>query len=191
MTQINIKTKTIGEHTRIWGGVHILDGAVIGDRCNIGEGCYIEGDVTIGNDVVIKNNICLWDGARIHNKVFIAPGVVITNDPCPRSKAVVPEFVPTETILHEGCSICANAVVIAGVTIGMYAMVGAGAVVTHDVAPYTLVYGNPAALVSYICICGSRIEFADGQAECGCGRLYLKYNIRGRQPVVICHKDIE
>ena len=150
-----VKTQNIGQGTKIWQFVIILEGAKIGENCNICAYCFIENDVIIGNNVTIKNGVQIWNGVKIENKVFIGPNVTFTNDLLPRSQNS--NFVPVKTIIREGASIGANATIICGITIGRYAMVGAGSVVTKDVPDYGLVYGNPAILKGFVCICGNKL----------------------------------
>lgn len=165
-----VESPRVGRGTRIWAFSHVLEGAVIGDDCNIGEGCFIENDVVIGNSVVVKNNISIWDGITIGNNVFLGPNVVLTNDLFPRAKR---PSTPRRIVIKEGASIGANATIICGITIGEYAMIGAGSVVTKDVPSYSLVYGNPARFISWICACTNKLSF-DEETECVCGRRYRK-----------------
>ena len=165
-----VETDEIGEGTRIWAFAHILKGAKIGKNCNICDHTFIEGDVIIGNNVTIKSGVYLWSGVRIENNVFIGPNATFTNDIRPRSKVYPDEFV--KTYIKEGASIGANATIICGVTIGRWAMVGAGSVVTKDVPDYALVYGVPARIVGYICECARDLEFEESIAECKCGKVY-------------------
>jgi len=134
----------LGDGTRVWAFVHILPGAVIGGECNICDHVFIEGDVVIGDRVTIKCGVQVWDGLRIENDVFIGPNATFTNDPFPRSKQ---QFDLRFTNVKAGATIGANATILPGITIGEKAMVGAGAVVTKDVPPNTLVLGNPARVV--------------------------------------------
>lgn len=138
----------IGEGTRIWQFVVILEGASIGKNCNVCAHILIEGDVVIGDNVTIKSGVQVWDGARIEDNVFIGPNATFTNDTYPRSKEYPPEFSGI-TIKHHA-SIGANATLLPGITIGEYAMVGAGAVVTENVPTKAIVVGNPAKIIRYI-----------------------------------------
>ncbi len=140
----DIQSDKIGNGTTVWQFVVILPGAEIGENCNICSHCLIENDVWIGNDVTIKSGVQVWDGLFLDNKVFVGPNVTFTNDLFPRSKQYPGEFAKTR--LLEGASIGANATILAGITIGKYAMIGAGSVVTKDVPDYTVWYGNPAKM---------------------------------------------
>lgn len=141
----DVQNAEIGEETRVWQFVVILNGAKIGKHCNICAGALIEGDVIIGDNVTIKSGVYLWDGTRIEDNVFIGPNATFTNDKYPRSKCYPPQFSGIK--VNKGASIGANATILPGVTIGEYAMVGAGAVVTKDVPPRTIVVGNPAKVI--------------------------------------------
>jgi len=152
----DVQSKHIGEGTSIWQYCVILAGAVIGKNCNINALTLIENDVVIGDNVTIKSGVQVWDGLRIGDDVFIGPNVTFTNDFLPRSKVRPTEFLKTHVDNH--ASIGANATIVGGVTIGKYAMVGAGSVVTKDVPAYALVYGNPAKLNGYVCECGSKLS---------------------------------
>lgn len=159
----------IGDGTRVWQWSHILDGAQIGFNCNVGEGVYIESGVVIGNNVKIKNNVALYSGVKCDDDVFLGPNCVFTNVINPRSFVERKEEFK-DTIIKKGATIGANATVICGNEIGEYAMVGAGAVVTKDVKPYTLVIGNPAVFNSYICRCGCKLN--DSYECTGCATKY-------------------
>lgn len=135
----------IGRETRIWAFVHILPGARIGDGCNICDHVFIENDVIVGNRVTIKCGVQLWDGVHVEDDVFIGPNATFTNDLFPRSKQYPEKFLQTQ--IKRGASIGANATVLAGVEIGEFAMVGAGAVVTRDVPAHAVVVGNPARAI--------------------------------------------
>ncbi|MDP2244994.1 acyltransferase [Pseudomonas sp.] len=138
----------IGEGTRIWQFVVILEGAIIGKNGNICAHTLIEGDVIIGDNVTIKSGVQVWDGARIQDNVFIGPNATFTNDTYPRSKEYPTEF--SGIIIKHHASIGANATLLPGITIGEYAMVGAGAVVTEDVPAKAIVVGNPAKIIRYV-----------------------------------------
>jgi len=165
-----VESAHIGNGTKIWAFVHVLENAKIGEDCNIGEHCFIENDVEVGDEVVVKNGVYLWDGVRISNRVFIGPHVVFTNDYLPRAKIYLEN--PVETYVLEGASIGANATILCGITIGSYAMIGAGAVVTRSVPDYTLVYGNPASNGGYVCECGKILNFEHEISNCECGKKY-------------------
>lgn len=142
------ESKQIGKDTKIWNFSHVLSGALIGADCNICENVFIENDVRIGDRVTIKNGVQIWDGIQIHNDVFIGPNVTFTNDRHPKSKNK--NFQLEQTVVKKGASIGANATILPGIVVGEYSLIGAGAVVTKDVAPYTVVIGNPAQFVRHI-----------------------------------------
>jgi len=144
----DVATCQIGEGTRVWQFVVILEGASIGKNCNICAQTLVEGDVIIGDNVTIKSGVQIWDGTRIENNVFIGPNTTFTNDPFPRSKEYPQEF--SGITIQQYSSIGANATLLPGITIGKYAMVGAGAVVTKDVPSRAVVVGNPAKIIRYI-----------------------------------------
>ena len=137
----------IGKGTKIWQFVVILKGATIGRDCNICAQTLIEGYVVVGDRVTVKSGVQLWDGTRIEDDVFIGPNATFTNDRMPRSKVYPDAF--TGITVKEGASIGANATLLAGIIIGPYAMVGAGAVVTRDVPERAVVVGNPAKIIRY------------------------------------------
>jgi len=142
-----VDTASIGEHTRIWAFVHILDNVNIGKNCNICDHCYIEQHVNIGNNVTIKSGIYIWEGVTIEDDVFLGPNVVFTNDLRPRSRQYIP---PQSTLIKKGASIGANSTILAGVTLGEFAMTGIGSVVTRNVPAHALVYGNPARIHGWV-----------------------------------------
>src|SRR5258708_14734454 len=146
--QALVATEQIGRNTRVWAFAHILPGAIVGEDCNLCDHTSIENDVVIGNRVTIKCGVQLWDGITLEDDVFIGPNVTFTNDPFPRSKITPQVF--SRTLIRKGASIGANATILPDVTIGQYAMIGAGTVVTKDVPPFAIVVGNPAVIIGYI-----------------------------------------
>ncbi|MBO1895830.1 N-acetyltransferase [Shewanella sp. BF02_Schw] len=144
----DVQSSTIGEGTRIWQFSVVLENARIGTDCNICSHSLIENDVLIGNNVTVKSGVYIWDGTTIEDNVFIGPCVAFTNDKIPRSKVYPDEF--PKLLIKENASIGANATLLPGITIGKFAMVGAGAVVTKDVPDYAVVVGNPAKILRYL-----------------------------------------
>ena len=140
------ETSNVGIGTRIWAFVHILPGAVIGKNCNICDFVFIENQVVIGDNTTIKSGVQIWDGVTIEDNVFIGPNVTFTNDKYPSSKNE--NYTLLKTLIARGASIGANATILPGITVGEKAVVGAGSVVTRDVASGTTVIGNPARKIS-------------------------------------------
>jgi len=161
----DVQSSKIGKGTKIWQFCVVLAGAKIGENCNICMNVFIENDVVIGNDVTIKCGVQLWDGLRVEDNVFIGPNVTFTNDLIPRSGQYPDSFL--KTTLKCGASIGANSVVIAGHTVGEHAFVGAGSVVTKDIPPHTVWYGNPAKQKGYITKSGILLnnEFCDNTGK--------------------------
>lgn len=144
----DVQSSKIGQQTRIWQFVVVLPQATVGNYCNINAYVFIENDVIIGDDVTIKSGVQIWDGITIQDKVFIGPNVTFTNDLVPRSKKYPESFL--HTIIQEGASVGANSTIIGGVTIGQYSLIGAGSVITKNIPPFTLWYGNPAKHRGYV-----------------------------------------
>jgi UDP-2-acetamido-3-amino-2,3-dideoxy-glucuronate N-acetyltransferase len=138
----------IGINTTVWQFCVILEKAEIGNDCNICSHVFIENDVKIGNKVTVKASVQLWDGITIEDEVFIGPNATFTNDLFPRSKQYPTSY--EKTLIKKGASIGANATIVAGIVIGEYSLIGAGSVVTKDVAPFSVFYGNPAKQHGYI-----------------------------------------
>lgn len=152
-----IESTQIGEGTRVWHFTHIRESAEVGKGCNIGEGVYIDKNVRIGNNVKIQNHALIYQGVIIEDDVFIAPSVVFTNDRYPRAYIWDEKTIP-KTIIKKGASIGANSTILCGITIGESAMVGAGSVVTKDIPPFTLVYGNPACMKGLVGLNGRKVS---------------------------------
>jgi acetyltransferase-like isoleucine patch superfamily enzyme len=151
----DVQTKNIGPETIVWQYSIILPEARIGNHCNINAFCFIENDVVIGNNVTVKCGVSIWDGITIEDDVHIGPNVAFTNDLYPRSKH---NFEISKTILRHGASVGANATIIAGITIGAFALIGAGSVVTKNIPNNTLWMGNPARQTAYVCDCGQKLD---------------------------------
>lgn len=157
---------TIGEGTKIWHFSHVMTGCIIGDHCNLGQNVVISPGVVLGKNVKIQNNVSVYTGVVCEDDVFLGPSMVFTNVINPRS-AVVRKNEYQQTIVKQGASVGANATVICGNTIGEYALIGAGAVITKPVLPYALVVGNPARQIGWVSEYGHRLEFnAEGKAFC-------------------------
>lgn len=146
----------IGDNTNVWAFSNIQAGAIIGADCNLCDGCFVENGAVIGSRVTIKHHVSVFDGVTIEDDVFIGSNIAFINDRVPRSKRHDVEW--EKTLIKTGASIGTNAVVLGGVTVGQYAFVGAGSVVTKDVPDYGVVYGNPAKLQGYITKDGKRVE---------------------------------
>ena len=166
----------VGRGTKIWHFSHIMPGAEIGENCTIGQNVFVAKNVKIGNNVKIQNNVSVYEGVILEDYVFCGPSCVFTNVKTPRSafpRNRSEDYIPT--IVKKGATIGANATVVCGVTIGEWAFVAAGAVVTKDVPPYALVAGVPARPMGWACRCGVRLDFKDDEAVCkACGRRYRK-----------------
>lgn len=166
----------IGDGTKIWHFCHIMTGASIGERCNIGQNVVVSSGVVIGNNVKIQNNVSLYTGVILEDDVFCGPSIVFTNVVNPRSH-VVRRHEYQHTLVRRGASLGANSTILCGHTIGQFAFIGAGAVVTRDVPDFALVVGNPGRVVGWMCSCG--VKLASGanppsRALCAaCGSVYL------------------
>jgi UDP-2-acetamido-3-amino-2,3-dideoxy-glucuronate N-acetyltransferase len=155
----------IGDDTRIWQWVHVMAGARIGARTSIGQGCFI-GNVTIGEGCRIQNNVSVYDGVTLGDDVFLGPSCVFTNVKNPRAHVSrKTKYAPT--VVGRGATIGANATILCGVTIGDYAMIGAGSVITRDVPAHGLMVGAPATRVGYACRCGETLGDDLVCARCG------------------------
>lgn len=159
----DVQSSRIGDRTKIWQYVIVLENAVIGEDCNICSHCLIENDVKIGNRVTVKCGVQIWDGLSIEDDVFIGPNVTFTNDLFPRSKQYPEKF--SQTVIQKGASIGANATILAGNTIGRNAMIGAGAVVTKNVPPNAIVVGNPARITGYVSTTHAQKKYSEISIE--------------------------
>jgi UDP-2-acetamido-3-amino-2,3-dideoxy-glucuronate N-acetyltransferase len=165
----------IGDGTKIWHFCHVMAGARIGARCSLGQNVFVAGQVVMGEGCKIQNNVSLYDGVELEAEVFIGPSAVFTNVLTPRA-FVSRKHEYRKTLVGRGATIGANATIVCGVSIGEYAFVAAGAVVTHDVPPGALVMGVPARHVGWVCRCGVRLQAAaDGNLVCpACGTEYAR-----------------
>jgi UDP-2-acetamido-3-amino-2,3-dideoxy-glucuronate N-acetyltransferase len=176
---------SIGPGTKIWHFSHIMKNSRIGAGCNIGQNVVVSPDVEIGNNVKIQNNVSVYTGCVLEDDVFCGPSMVFTNVINPRSHVVRKDEYKT-TLVRRGSSLGANCTVVCGITIGRYAFVGAGSVVTRDVPDYALVYGSPARIRGWMCACGIGLDFGgsngEGRAKCtACGAEYMKKDLEVRR----------
>ncbi len=162
---------TIGARTRVWHFVHVMGGAVIGDDCSLGQNVFVSSGTRIGNNVKIQNNVSVYEGVTLEDDVFCGPSMVFTNVVNPRSH-VSRKSEYRKTLVRRGASIGANATILCGTTLGEYAFVGAGAVVTEDVPDYGLVVGVPARRIGWMCACGIRLPAGPAPTCPECGRTY-------------------
>lgn len=168
----------IGAGTKIWHFCHVMKNSRIGERCNIGQNVVLSPDVVIGNNVKIQNNVSVYTGVILEDDVFCGPSMVFTNVINPRSHVVRRDEYRT-TLVKRGASFGANSTIVCGITVGRYAFIGAGAVVTRDVPDYALMVGNPARVRGWMCACGIKLNFQEGgeeqHAQCAaCGSRYLR-----------------
>ena len=165
-----VETDRIGDGTRIWAFAHVMQNVSIGRKCNIGDHVFIESNVTIGDGVTVKNGVSIWEHVHLADNVFVGPNVTLTNDRFPRNPHT--SYRAEEIWIEEGVTIGANATILCGIRLGRHSFVGAGAVVTHNVLPHALVYGNPAVPRGWVCFCGRPLDAGDnGSAGCRvCGK---------------------
>ena len=147
---------SIGSGSKVWHFVHIMEDAKIGKECVLADYVYVGRGVNIGNNVKIENRATVYEGVTIEDNVFVGPHVTFTNDPYPRSFNT--DWKILQTLVQEGSSIGARTVIVCGTTIGEYALVGAGSVVTKNIPPHALAYGNPARIRGFVCRCGRKLE---------------------------------
>lgn len=162
---------SIGQGTKIWHFSHLMSNCLIGDNCNIGQNVVISPNVILGDNVKIQNNVSVYTGVICEDDVFLGPSCVFTNVINPRSH-VSRKDEYKKTLIKKGASIGANATIVCGITIGTYAFVGAGSVVTKNVKNYSLVYGTPAMHHGWICQCGEKLKLINNLCKCHCGLEY-------------------
>ncbi len=164
----------IGKGTKIWHFTHVMSGARIGENCSIGQNVFIGSGAVLGNNIKVQNNVSIYDGVILEDGVFCGPSMVFTNVFNPRSFiSRKQEF--RKTLVRTGATIGANVTIVCGNTIGQYAFIGAGSVVTKDVLDYALIYGNPGKVKGWVCQCAEEISFRSGKAVCkACGKKYKK-----------------
>ncbi len=164
------KGVSIGSGTKVWHFCHIQQGAVLGKNCTLGQNVNISSNVKIGNGVKIQNNVSVYEGVELEDYVFCGPSMVFTNDLTPRSKYPKEREAYQKTLVQYGATIGANATIVSGVTIGRWALVAAGAVVTSSILDYALVAGVPAKQIGWVCECGKPLQ---GKFKCTvCNRYY-------------------
>jgi UDP-2-acetamido-3-amino-2,3-dideoxy-glucuronate N-acetyltransferase len=173
----------LGDGCRVWHWVHISGGARIGAGCSFGQNVYVGNDVAIGDNVKIQNNVSVYEGVILEDDVFCGPSMVFTNVVNPRSHVSRKNEYQT-TLVKRGATIGANATIVCGVTLGEYAFIGAGAVVTHDVLPYALMIGVPARRLGWMCQCGERLPDTGVGTCTGCGTTYERQG-GGIRPVTL------
>ena len=183
----------IGAGTKVWHFCHVMSGAEIGESCSLGQNVFVGGRAKVGNNVRIQNNVSVYDKVTIEDDVFCGPSMVFTNVINPRAtvRRGIDEYLPT--LVKRGASIGANATVICGHTIGRFAFVGAGSVVTKDVPDYALVYGNATKVAGWVCECGEKLEFVsedmrDENGIAGCRKCGKQYEKRG---LIVTRKEID
>jgi UDP-2-acetamido-3-amino-2,3-dideoxy-glucuronate N-acetyltransferase len=176
----------IGDGTHIWHYSHVMKNSVLGKNCNLGQNVHVASNVKIGNNVKIQNNVSLYTGVELEDDVFCGPSMVFTNVLTPRSH-VNRRNEYQRTLVKRGASLGANSTIVCGTTIGEYAFVGAGAVVTKDVMPHALVVGCPARRIGWVCQCGVTLHFSDGEAQCKeCSRVY---QLNGQEVALVSSGD--
>lgn len=171
----------IGEGTQVWLFCQIREGVQIGRDCLIGKNVYVDPDVVVGDRCKLMNNVSVYSGVTLEDAVFCGPHVCFTNDKVPRAvnpdmSAKKPEdWKLSKTLVKTGAALGANATIVCGITIGKWAMVGSGAVVTHNVPDHALVLGNPARIAGWVCSCGLKVQIdeSEGLGTCTCGRTLL------------------
>jgi acetyltransferase-like isoleucine patch superfamily enzyme len=189
-----VETTQIGEGTRIWAYTHVMRDVSIGTDCNVGDHCFIESGATIGNRVTIKNGNMVWEGVHLEDGVFVGPLVVFTNDLYPRSPRlpqVRERYAGRDwlkpTVIRQGATLGAGAVILAGISVGEFCMVGAGSIVNRSLPPYALVVGSPARRRGWVCQCGHPLVFSKDAAACAqCGLEFIQTDgLVGPRPALV------
>lgn len=163
----------IGKATRIWAFTNIQNGAAIGAHCNICDGCFVEKGAVIGDHVTVKHHVAVFDGVTLEDDVFVGSNVAFINDRHPRSHRQ-DDWTLEKTTVKKSTSLGSNSVILCGLTVGAYAVVGAGAVVTRDVPPHAIITGNPGVITGHACRCGLRLN---DNLKCSCGAQYTKEDL--------------
>ena len=158
----------IGKNTRIWAFTNVQVGAVIGEDCNVCDGCFVEKGAKVGNHVTIKHGVAVFDGVTLEDDVFCGSNVAFINDRYPRSNRSSP-WKLERIMIKKGAAIGSNVTILCGITVGEYSVIGAGSVVTQNVAAQTIVFGNPAEFKGYVCRCGQKLP---KNFHCACGVRY-------------------
>ena len=169
-----VESELVGAGTRVWAFAHVMAGARVGENCNLGEHTFVESGAAIGNNVTVKNNVCVWMGVTLKDDVFVGPGVMFTNDRFPRSPRMSQarrRYIQAEnwllrTLVGQGATIGAGAVILPGICIGPYSTIGAGALVTGDVPAFALAIGSPARQAGWMCRCGQKLAGDYRTATC-------------------------
>lgn len=176
------ESATVGDGTQIWLFCQIRENTKIGKNCIFGKGVYVDSDVVIGDACKLQNNVSVYTGVTLEDGVFCGPHVCFTNDFRPRavnpdlSLKSADDWHVTKTLVKAGAALGANSTIVCGTTVGRWAMVAAGSVVTKDVPDHALVMGNPARIRGWVCACGERVKIdeATGKGPCTCGRTLTK-----------------
>ncbi|MEK7288342.1 MAG: acyltransferase [Elusimicrobiota bacterium] len=164
---------TIGRGARVWAFAHVQAGAAIGRDCNIGDHCFVEKGARVGDRVTIKNGVSVWDGVTLEDDVFVGPNAVFTNDLNPRSHKK--DWRLDKTVIRRGATIGANATLLCGLSVGSYALIGAGALLSKDAPPHALMIGQPARLAGRACFCGHGLVRFKSRWRCPhCGQCFDK-----------------
>ena len=164
-TSIIHPNASIGRYTKIWHFSHIMENSIIGEKCNLGQNVVVSPNVKLGNNVKVQNNVSIYSGVICEDDVFLGPSMVFTNILNPRS-AIVRRDKYIKTLVKKGATIGANSTILCGNTLGEFCLIGAGSVITKDVAAYALVVGNPGKQIGWISEYGHKLNFKDNLAIC-------------------------